>query len=340
MQGQGRPRPAKGKTMSKQLIGELVPGEPVYSYFTATDKALVAFKNRSGQWLGVTLTDRTGSLSGRAWNNAEELASRFEAGDVVQIQGQTEEYQGKLQIVIEDLHPAHQAHVDRRELLPAGKHDPEVLLGRLYEFIGQVQNPCLRALLEAVFGDNDLAGAFSEAPGAKALHHSHMGGLIEHTVGVVTILLTVQELHPELDRDLLITSGLLHDLGKLQELKLGASIDYTDEGRLLGHIVLTDRALRPLIAQIEGFPPELDMHLNHILLSHHGQKEYGAPIVPMTAEACALHYADNLDAHVQYFGQVIEKGQAAGGRWTEYQRLFERYLYIAPPEARGGDADI
>lgn len=323
--------------MGKQMISELVAGEPVFSYFTATDKGLVAYKNKSGQWLSVTLADRTGSLSGRAWDNAEELSSRFEVGAVVQVQGRTEEYRGKLQIVIEDLYLATEAHVERSELLTSTKKDPEELLGRLYEFIGAVRNPYLRALLDSVFGDNDLVGAFSEAPGAKALHHSHVGGLLEHTVAVVTILLTVQELHPELDRDLLITSGLLHDLGKLQELALGTGIDYTDEGRLLGHIVLTDRALRRRIEQIEGFPVKLDMHLNHILLSHHGQREYGAPIVPMTAEACALHYADNLDAHVQYFGQVIEQGQAAGNRWTEYQKLFERYLYIAPPEARGGE---
>jgi 3'-5' exoribonuclease len=157
-----------------------------------------------------------------------------------------------------------------------------------------------------------------------------VGGLLEHTVAVVTILLTVHDLHPELDLDLLITAGLLHDLGKLQELALGAAIEYTDRGRLLGHIVLTDRAVRARIEQIPEFPQELDDQLNHILLSHHGQKEYGAPIVPMTPEACALHYADNLDAHVQYFQRAVEQGQASGNSWTEYQRLFDRYLYIGP----------
>ncbi len=147
------------------------------------------------------------------------------------------------------------------------------------------------------------------------------------------------ELHPQLDRDLLIAGGLLHDIGKLAEFDTGVTIEYTDIGRLVGHIVITDRWVRERIAQIPGFPPELDNRLNHVLLSHHGQKEYGAPIVPMTAEACALHYADNLDAHVQYFVHEISKGGASGNSWTEYQKLFDRYLYIGSPEAPRPDTN-
>jgi 3'-5' exoribonuclease len=135
----------------------------------------------------------------------------------------------------------------------------------------------------------------------------------------------------------LLTAGaILHDIGKIEELATDTAIDYTDAGRLLGHTVLTDRMVRDRMARIEGFPDQLGNLLVHMLLSHHGQKEYGAPIVPMTAEACALHYADNLDAHVQYFSQVVEEGAGTGNRWSDYQRLFDRYIYIGdranPPD--------
>lgn len=321
--------------MAKQMIAELEPNERVASFFVATEKSLLPFKNRAGSYLALTLADRTGTLAARAWDGAEELASRFNAGAVVYVEGRVEEYKGKLQMIVENIEPAGAGQYDRADLLESTKRDMGELLGRLLAFVAEVRDPHLRQLLELFFGDDALLRAFSEAPGAKALHHSHVGGLLEHTVAVVTILMTVHELHPELNRDLLIAGGLLHDLGKLQELAMGAAIEYTDRGRLLGHIVLTDRAVRQRIAQIPGFPQELDDQLNHILLSHHGQKEYGAPIVPMTPEACALHYADNLDAHVQYFQRAVERGQASGNSWTEYQKLFDRYLYIGPRENEG-----
>jgi 3'-5' exoribonuclease len=286
----------------------------------------------------VTLKDRSGSLSARAWDQGEELAARFKAQDVVWVQGRVEEYKGKLQLIIKDIDLAGEGTYDRADLLESTKRDVTELLSRLLGFMAEVREPHLRQLLEAFFGDDALLRSFCEAPGAKALHHSHVGGLLEHTVAVVTILMTVHDLHPELDRDLLIAGGLLHDIGKLQELAMGAAIEYTDRGRLLGHIVLTDRHVREKILQMPEFPRELDDLLNHLLLSHHGQKEYGAPIVPMTPEACALHYADNLDAHVQYFQHTVEQGRDSGSSWTDYQRLFDRYLYIGPSE-RGPETE-
>lgn len=319
--------------MPKQMIADLQPNEQVDSYFVATNRSLLSFKNKSGQYLQVTLADRTGSMPARAWDRGEELAARFGPRDVVWVQGRVEEYQGHLQLIIKDIRPADEGEYDRADLLESTKRDVADLRNKLLGFMAQVREPRLRQLLERFFGEDTLLDRFCETPGAKALHHSHLGGLLEHTVAVVTILLTVHDLHPELDRDLLITGGLLHDIGKMQELAVGTAIEYTDRGRLLGHIVLTDRLVRERIQEIPGFPQELDDRLNHILLSHHGQKEYGAPIVPMTPEACALHYADNLDAHVQYFQHAVEQGRSTGNSWTEYQKLFDRYLYIGPREA-------
>lgn len=324
--------------MAKQMIAELQPNEQVESYFVATHRGLLPFKGKPGQYLQVTLADRTGSMPARAWERGEELAARFKAQDVVWVEGRVDEYRGQLQLIIKDIDLAGEDQYDRADLLESTKRDIAELLSKLLGFMAQVQEPHLRQLLEAFFGDDTLLRNFCEAPGAKALHHSHVGGLLEHTVAVVTILITVHDLHPELDRDLLITGGLLHDIGKMQELAMGAAIEYTDRGRLLGHIVLTDRLVREQIQQVAGFPQELDDLLNHLLLSHHGQKEYGAPIVPMTPEACALHYADNLDAHVQYFQHAVEQGRSTGNSWTEYQKLFDRYLYIGPREPEAGSA--
>jgi len=320
--------------MAKQMVADLQPNQTVSSVFAVGQCSLIPFKNRSGNYLDLTLSDRSGSIIGRAWDTAEAFAEICRPGSVVKVEGRVDEYRGKLQIIVEDVAPAQPGEYERADMLETGGRDPGEMLSELYEFLGQVGNPHLRQLLEAFFGDDGFVQAFADAPGAKRQHHAHIGGLLEHTISVVKLLSAVCETHRQLDRDLLIAGGLLHDVGKLAEFATGVTIEYTDIGRLVGHIVITDRWVREQIERLPDFPPELDNRLNHILLSHHGQKEYGAPIVPMTAEACALHYADNLDAHVQYFVHEIGKGGASGNSWTEYQKLFDRYLYIgaaSPP---------
>jgi 3'-5' exoribonuclease len=218
--------------------------------------------------------------------------------------------------------------VDPSDFLPCSKRDPLEMLDELDAAIESVRNPHLKALLLSLFGERTFRALFAHAAGAKSLHHAFVSGLLEHTVSVARILWTLQESHPELDRDLLTAGALLHDVGKIEELSTGVTIEYTDTGRLLGHTVLTDRMVRERLAALPDFPAALGDLLMHMLLSHHGQKEYGAPIVPMTAEACALHYADNLDAHVQYFSQVVAEGTGSGNRWSDYQRLFDRYIFL------------
>jgi 3'-5' exoribonuclease len=303
--------------MAKQMVAELQSNQTVSSHFAVSQRTLIPFKNKSGSYLDLLLSDRTGSVVGRAWDHAEQIAEVCQPNSVVKIEGRVDEYRD----------------YERADMLEAAGRDTGELLSELYEFLGQVENPHLRQLLEGFFGDDAFVQAFAEGPGAKRQHHAYIGGLLEHTVSVVKLLGAVHELHPQLDRDLLITGGMLHDIGKLAEFATGVTIQYTDIGRLVGHIVITDRWVREKIDAIPDFPRELDNKLNHLLLSHHGQKEYGAPIVPMTAEACALHYADNLDAHVQYFVHEISKGGASGNSWTEYQKLFDRYLYVGPPAA-------
>ena len=319
--------------MPGKKIAELTVGERVTATYAVRDKSLAPFKSKPGQYLSLTLGDATGEITARMWDNAEEAAALFQTGDAIIVRAKVEEYRGQKQLVIEKLKKAEQDARQKSELLPQSPRDLDALRQRLLGYIEEVQAPRLRALLDAFFGDEEFLERFCAAPGAKRLHHAHVGGLLEHTVGVVQILETVAEIHPELDRDLLIAGALLHDLGKIHELEVGAAFEYTDAGRLLGHIVLTDRMVMEEIEQIEDFPEEMANRLTHLLLSHHGQKEYGAPVLPMTAEACALHYADNLDAHVQYFSQVVQDGAGSGNRWSDYQKLFDRYIYIG----QGGD---
>ncbi|NLO05468.1 MAG: HD domain-containing protein [candidate division WS1 bacterium] len=323
--------------MASKRIAELEIGERIIGTYAARDRSLASFKSKPGQYLSLTLGDATGELSARMWDGAEEAAACFQPGDAVTVRAVVEEYRGQKQLVVEKLKKADLQEIEGVELIATGAGDSETLCERVLEAVESVQNPHLRALLETFFGDPEFLDRFSRAPGAKSLHHSYLGGLLEHTVGVLELLETVARVHPQLDRDLMIAGALLHDLGKVAELECNASIEYTDCGRLVGHTVLTDRMVNRAIDAIEGFPEELSNRITHLLLSHHGQREYGAPVLPMIAEACALHYADNLDAHVQYFGQVIADGRAAGSQWSDYQRLFERYIYVgARCNAPGG----
>ncbi|MBC7288301.1 MAG: HD domain-containing protein [Armatimonadetes bacterium] len=325
--------------MAKQYISDLIPGQPVDSVFAVRQKRLVPFRNKPGQYLDLLLADRTGEVIARMWDNAEEAAALFGVGDVVHIGGHVDQYQGRVQIIIQRIRKCGPEEYQPTDFIGEGKLDPAAMMDELRGWVEEVKNPHLRALLEQYFSDAKFLERFAKCPGSKQLHHAHVGGLLEHTLGVVAILDAACVVHPELDRDLLITGALLHDLGKVEELEIvGAAIEYTDIGRLVGHIVLTDRMVAQKLREMPNFPEELAARLTHLLLSHHGQKEYGAPVLPMTPEACALHYADNLDAHVQYFTEVVESG-APGDRWSEYQRLFDRYIYLGRPDEDGsGDS--
>ncbi|MBM3472747.1 MAG: HD domain-containing protein [Armatimonadetes bacterium] len=318
-------------------MSDLAPNARVDSSFAVKSRSLASFRNKPGQYLNLTLADRTGEIPARVWDNAERIAECCAPGSVVRVRGRAEEYQGKLQLIVEAAEEVAPGDVDPADYLPCSRRDPLEMMGEVDAAIAAVTDPHLRSLLAAFFGDTAFRNRFAHAAGAKTLHHAFVSGLLEHTVSVMRVLWTLTESHPELDRDLLTAAALLHDVGKIEELTTGVTIDYTDTGRLLGHTVLTDRMVRERLASLPGFPAPLADTLMHMLLSHHGQKEYGAPIVPMTAEACALHYADNLDAHVQYFSQVVAEGAGSGNRWSDYQRLFDRYIYLgdagasAPP---------
>jgi 3'-5' exoribonuclease len=315
--------------MAKLYARDLTPGTGVEQEpFVVKDKSLSPFKNKPGKFLTLTLADCTGEVKARVWDHAEEVAAGFEAGDVVVVSGRAEEYQGQRQLVLSVIRPAEEGTYDPEDLRPGGQRPLAELEAWLDETLAQVGHPFLKALLDGLFGDEGFRARFCAAFGARGIHHSYPGGLLEHTLSVVQILLCVADLHPELNRDLLITGGLLHDVGKLEELAGSLVADYTDEGRLLGHTVLTDRLVSARMAGVPDFPPLLAELLSHMLLSHHGLREYGAPVLPMTLEAIALHHADIMDARVQGFKQVRQSAEGAAGNWSEYIRTYERAIYL------------
>ena len=313
--------------MAKQFVNELQEGEQVDSVFVAKNKRLLEFKSKPGHYLSIMLSDRTGEVPARAWDNAEELAITFEEGDTVAVQGRAELYQGALQVIISQISQQSVSQLELGDFLAETPLDRDQLWSQLTEAIESVEDPHLRQLLSLFFDDPELAGKFRNAPAAKDMHHAYLGGLLEHTVGVISLCQRVAELWQQIDRDLLITGALLHDVGKLDELQYQQTIEYSDSGRLIGHILLGEQMVCQRMDQIEGFPEQLKLQLRHLIISHHGEPEFGAAIEPVTMEAFALHYADNLDAKLNHFQKMVGQRTDPSQVWTDYDRFLKRQLF-------------
>ena len=319
-------------------IADLEPGRRVECFALVVRKELRQ-GGRAGCFLDLTLCDASGRVGAKVWENASTIAEGFEAGDVVKVAGTAETYRNELQLRLELVKAVPPEEADPSDFLPKSKQDLRKLEARLAEVVKSIENPYLRELLLGFFRDPDFSKRFRTAPGAKTIHHAYIGGLLEHTAEVVELCERVAEVFPELDRDLLLASAILHDLGKLEELSWQTAFEYTDEGQLLGHLVLGERLVLARANQIEGFPEELKLRLSHMILSHHGTAEFGSPKAPATAEAIALHHAEDLDAKVNMFLEYIRPAREKGKRWTDSHWLLKRSFYVGeaeeaePPEA-------
>jgi 3'-5' exoribonuclease len=317
--------------VSKQQVVDLIPGSRVEGRFLVVRKELRQ-GGRAGHFLDLTLSDSTGRVTARVWDNASTIAEQFDQGDVVQVAGAAETYRDELQLRLEEVRALRPDEIDATDFLPSTKKDLAAMESGLAATVKSVSDPHLRELLMSFFGDAEFRNRFFTAPGAKALHHAYIGGLCEHTTEVVEICEKVAELFPDLDRDLLVTAAILHDIGKTEELTWATGFGYSDVGNLLGHLVLGDRMVRNRADAIEGFPEELKMRLSHMILSHHGSGEFGSPKAPMTAESIALHHAEDLGAKVNMFLGQIETARAQSKNWTERHFLLGRALYAGPAE--------
>ena len=290
----------------------------------------------NGTFLLFQLNNRDGVLKAVYWDPTPEAEHEIVANDVVAVRGEITEYQGALQLKIARMEKLDPGSFDPAEFLPSSTRDTAGIYDELLAMIGRMENAHIRGLLTTIFGDEGFRAGFEKAPAAKGWHHSYVGGLAEHVYDMARLALAAAEVYPEADRDLLLAGVLLPDLGKLEELFATNRIDYTDKGRLVGHIALGAAFLDEFLRGMTDFPEELALRLRHMVLSHHGSRENGSPVVPMTVEALLLNYVDNMDAQVRGALMTIEKN-SGDGRWTEYVRLLDRFIYRGadPGETNG-----
>lgn len=311
-----------GKEASHTWVKDIKDDERVNGLYIAREKRIGQTK-RGDPFLSITLSDRTGDIEARVWDNALELSSLFKEGDIVEVQGQTGSYKGQIQLTLSGLRISEDG--DPSLFLETSPFDVSEMMTSLRGLVKKIKNIHLRNLSERFLSDHVFVEQFKRCPAAKNFHHNYIGGLLEHTLSVCRMALQVAGQYPYLDEDLLLTGAFLHDIGKMKEFRFDRMIDYTDEGRLLGHVTLGIAMLDEKLAGIKKFPEETALRLKHLLLSHHGEYEFGSPKRPKFLEAFALHMIDDLDAKMNGITRYMEK-DAKEGSWTEFNRMFDRYL--------------
>lgn len=307
-------------------LKDIRQGDKVADTFLVAEKNM-AFSQKGAPYLTVRLKDKSGETDSKVWENAVELDRVFKKGDIVFIEGRAASYKNALQLSIINIQKIPWEEVNPADYLPAAATDVSIMFEEIMAYISKIQNEHLREMLIVFFQDEKNAELFKKAPAAKGFHHIYLGGLLEHTLSVVRLLEKAAQHYPKLNKDMLIAGGILHDIGKIYEFKYEGLIDYSDEGRLIGHIVMGVEMINKTIAALPDFPEHLSLELRHLLLSHHGEFEFGSPKRPKTPEALVVHYIDDLDAKLNAFETFIADTENDDSDWTPYNRFFERFLY-------------
>ncbi len=280
-------------------------------------------------YLNLRFMDSSGAIDARAWDNAEAIAKGFETGDIVKARGYALSYRGVIQLNIAAIEKIPDGESSPADFLPSSRLKPEDMIKDLDRVVDSVTDPSVKALLESIFRDPDIRRRFQLAPAAKAMHHAFIGGLIEHVLSICSVVDFVAQHYRkdlEINRDILLAGAILHDIGKIYELSYSSSFDYTDEGKLIGHITMGVELVNKKAAEIPDFPDHIRMAINHLILSHHRLLEYGSPKRPKMAEAILLAFLDDMDAKMAAL-RVMTEDCEEGANWTPYQRMFERPIY-------------
>jgi len=283
-------------------------------------------KKTGDLYIALTLADRTGQIEAKVWDNVHDVLDAFDQDDFVKVKGLLNKYNNRFQLTIHKLRKCEEHEVDFSDYLPKTDKDVDALWQTLREFVDSFQNAHLKALLREFIADPEIEHRYKNAPAAKSLHHAFVGGLLDHVVSLFKSCDLTSRNYPQIDRDLLLSGAFLHDIGKLHELSYSRSISYTTSGQLLGHMIIELEMLQKKIALVPGFPDELKILLEHMIISHHGQYEFGSPKLPMFPEALMLHYLDDLDSKMESMRAQFEREAQSDDAWSGYNPSLGRPL--------------
>lgn len=316
--------------MKSVYVDQIQERQNIESVFLVREKHLAMARNGK-PYMTLKLMDCTGEVEGRVWDRVDEFSALFMKDDFIQVRGKASVYMGKLQLVVQDLKRLEEEAVELADFLPVSQRPLAEMRQELDALLASLTNPHIEALLRAFFDDPEFYARYSRAPAAKGMHHVYLGGLLEHSLAVSALACDVAARYPQINRDLLLSGTLLHDLGKVAELSYQRSFGYTDEGKLIGHIMIGVQMIEDRVRTLPDFPAELAMMVKHLLLSHHGQYEFGSPKRPKFLEAVVLNFIDDLDSKINGVLAHIAKEPNREGNWTSYHRLYDRYFYAGPP---------
>ncbi len=315
--------------MEQKLIKDLKPGDSVLTFFVIRKKEIKQKKSNGDLYLSFEFGDRSGRIRGSVWENVEKLYQEFHVSDVVKVKGKVISYREEAHLSIGKMRKTITSdNIRPQQFLPESNTDNKEIDRELMDWIASIHNAHIKTLLEGIFNDPEIREKFMFAPAAKLWHHNYLGGLAEHTLSLINLCHQLHQLYPQLNRDVLLAAALLHDLGKIYELETKGFINYSAEGRLIGHISMACEIVNDKTKNIKDFPDTIKQQLLHCILSHHGKQEYGSPVVPMTLEALVLNYADELDSTIAAFMRIKKKDHEPGKQWSNYVNLLDRFLYI------------
>ena len=314
-------------SVQKVFVKDLKEKESIRSTFLVSEKMELSDKNGK-PYMTLNLQDVTGSIDARVWENVENLGSFFQVGDFIEVKGHVQVYHNRKQMIVHDLKKASLEEVNLLDFVQGPSKNPEEMLEELIQVVGSLQSPFISELLLNTLEDESVQPFLMKSPAAKTIHHAYIGGLLEHILSICKIMDFLSQHYNFLDRDLLIFGAIFHDIGKIYELEVEKGIQYTDRGRLIGHMELACEMIDSGAEKILGFPEELKDILKHIVLSHHGRLEYGSPKRPKFLEALIVAMIDDLDSKVNTMYNFMLGELETGEKWSKFNQKFERYFYL------------
>ncbi len=316
--------------MKQKLIKDFNIGDSIEGFFVLRKKELRERKNKTDQYLALEFGDCSGRIQGSLWKDFQEIEKILEIGKVVKVKGNVISYREKPHLTIEKIRPAKsEDKVKIEDFLPVSEHDSEAIFEKIKNSLLRMESPHLLNLVNHFLDDENFVRLFKRAPAGKLWHHACVGGLVEHTWSVMRLCEIIGEHYEKnVDIELLKTAAFLHDIGKIYEFEITGFIDYSTQGRLIGHVNIGFQRVSNAILKIEKFPKKLSQQILHCILSHHGEREKGAPVEPMTLEALILSYVDEMDSMVGAFRRIMDREGEPGKLWSRYVNLIDRFIYL------------